>query len=109
MRHEDHWSEVCAKTETQRVKRTETRSLARMDLEESNRCPDSYESGFKTGYTQALSDIMLYLRHYEHYQKPVDINLLKRWHQDVKQWQRQRSKQTPPPTLDWERQGNFGK
>lgn len=105
---DDHWSGVRAKTESQRVKRTETQRLSRIDsADATHQRRDAHESGFKSGYTQALNEVMSYLRDSCHYQQPVNLSLFERWYRCVKLW-RKNPDNGPPPELIWERHGKYG-
>lgn len=104
---DEHWAEIGADTETQRIKRTETQRIARMDASDARILRrDAHESGFKTGYAQALAEVMSYLRDATHYQKPINMTLFERWHQQIKIWRRNPNN-GPPPELIWERHGKF--
>lgn len=103
-----HWTEVRAKTESQRIRRTETQRMARMEaVDAKNHRRDAHESGFKSGYVQALTEVMHYMRDACHYQRSINIQLFERWFRQVTLW-RKNPDNGPPPELIWERHGKYG-
>jgi len=107
-RWDDHWSEVRSKTETQRVRRTDTQRIARVDSRNAReQRRDAHDAGLKAGYGHCLSDVIAYLRHANHYQQKVDLQLIEDWRRNVEKW-RKTPNSGPPPQLIWERLGKFG-
>jgi hypothetical protein len=104
----DYWEEIRDTTETQKVKRTETQRIARVNADDAaHQRKDAHQAGLKTGYTQAASSVLVYLRHIAHYEKSVDLHLLEDWMDRIAKWRKNGDIDTPPPELTWERHGPF--